>query len=134
MSSFTERLTLTQLDAELWETDREFSYYVGNIEDNDIITVQKGFITDCASGPFPFKMFIPVSGLYNQAAVLHDYLYATQIRKRNKADGIFREAMDVLHVPLWKANLMYTAVRLFGWLPWNHHKKHPLNQKTGTRE
>jgi len=125
MSSFTEKLTLTQIDADWWYTDREFSYYVGKKEDNYVITVPRGFITDLASIPWPCNMFIPVSGLYNQAAVLHDYLYATQQVKRNKADGIFRESMMVLGVPFFKSNLMYAAVRLFGWMPYNYHKKYP---------
>lgn len=123
MSSFTEKLTLTQIGAELWETDREFSYEVGNLGSGDVITVPKGFVTDCASVPFPFKMFIPVSGLYNQAAVLHDYLYATQTRSRKEADNIFLEAMTVLGVNVIKRQLMYRAVRLFAWIPWNHHKR-----------
>ncbi len=123
MSSFTDKLTLTQIDAELWVTDREFSYEVGNLESGDVITVPKGFVTDCASIPFPVKMFIPVSGLYNQAAVLHDYLYATQTRSRKESDDIFLEAMTVLGVNVIKRKLMYWAVRMFAWIPWNHHKK-----------
>lgn len=123
MSSFTEKLVLTQIGPELWQTTREFSYHVGYEGSPDVITVPEGFITDCASVPFPAKMFIPVSGQYNQAAVVHDYLYATQTRTRKEADDIFLEAMTVLGVNWFKRQVMYRAVRLGGWLPWNHHKK-----------
>ena len=35
------------------------------------------------------------------------------------ADDVFLEAMEVLGVKPWRRNIMYLAVRAFGWLPWN---------------
>src|SRR3990167_2187081 len=102
MSSFTNKLTITQIGPQLWQTADEFDYYVGYENSNDKITVPKGFITDLASVPPPASMLIPKSGLYNQAAVLHDYLYSVQTRTRLASDRIFLEAMKVLGVNLFK--------------------------------
>lgn len=118
MSSFTDRLEVVQIGADTFATTREFTYYVGEEWSKDKIVVPKGFITDFASVPFPASMFIPKSGLYNQAAVLHDFLYQKKIRSRKESDQIFLEAMKVLGVNVFKRNIMYRAVRAFGWVAW----------------
>ncbi len=123
MSSFTNKLTITQIGAQLWETNTEFDYYVGYENSNDKITIPKGFKTDLASVPWPASMLIPMSGLYNQAAVLHDFLYFTQTRTRLASDRIFLEAMKVLKVNVFKRLIMYRAVRMWSWIPWNRHAK-----------
>lgn len=60
----------------------------------------------------------PPLGDAGKAAVVHDYLYATGglggRYSRAQADGIFREALSVLGVPLWKRTLLWAAVRLGG--------------------
>ena len=123
MSSFTNKLTITQIGAQLWETNTEFDYYVGYENSNDKITVPKGFKTDLASVPWPASMLIPMSGLYNQAAVVHDFLYSTQTRTRLASDRIFLEAMKVLQVNIFKRLIMYRAVRMWSWIPWNRYAK-----------
>lgn len=123
MSTFTTRLTLTYLPkTNTWETMREFTYDVGLEGSKDSITVPKGFKTDLASIPWPASMFIPIVGRYNQSAILHDFLYSTQERLRKEADKIFLESMKVLEVHWFKRNIMFFAVRLFGWISWNRHK------------
>ena len=122
MSNFTEQLTLTFVENDLWKTDRAFTYYIGEEDSEDSITVPKGFITDLASVPWPASMLIPKSGQYNQAAVLHDFLYSVQTRSRIECDLIFKEAMTVLGVNWFKRNIMYRAVRIGGWLPWDKKK------------
>jgi hypothetical protein len=53
-----------------------------------------------------------------KAAVVHDYLYASLglggRYSRAQADGIFREALRALGVPLWKRTLLWAAVRVGG--------------------
>jgi len=114
VSNFTDPLILIDIDGNLWKTEREFSYHVGSEDSADVITVPQGFETDLASIPWPASMLLPKSGIYNQAAVLHDYLYTTQTRPRAEADHIFLEAMKTLGVSWWIRTTMYTAVRLFG--------------------
>src|SRR3990167_2021712 len=123
MSSFTEHLTVTQISGGLWRTEREFDYFVVEENSKDKITVPKSFLTDFASVPWPASMLIPKSGLYNQAAVLHDFLYATQTRSQKEADKIFLEAMKILGVNPIKRWLMYRAVRLWGFIPWDMHRR-----------
>lgn len=122
MSNFTSELVLEYLpEKNLWKTRRELVYFVGDDDSDDKITVPVGFITDLASVPWPFSMIIPKSGKGNAAAVLHDFLYHKQERKRKQCDLIFLEAMKVLGVSLWKRKVMYRAVRIFGFIPWNNH-------------
>ena len=95
----------------------EFDYHFGSEDSNFIIHVPSGFKTDLASTPFfAWSLGFPKWGQYSKAAVVHDYLYQSKLVDRATADAIFREAMGVLGVPRWKANVMYSAVRLFGWL------------------
>ena len=84
------------------------------------IRVPKGFVSDFASIPRPFRFFIPKLGLYNKAAVLHDHAYQRWVLSRRQADLLFLDAMTDLKVKKWKRNAMYKFVRLFGWLSWRN--------------
>ena len=128
MSSFTDKLHLVYYPKKnIWKTGRDFLYFVGEEYGKEKILVPKGFETDLASVPWPASMFIPKAGQYNQAAVLHDYLYSRlgvleeKTYSRAECDMIFLEAMEVIGVPKWKRLIMYRAVRLGGWLPWRSH-------------
>ncbi len=125
MSNFTDPLILLNIDGNLWKTEREFSYHVGSEDSADIITVPKGFLTDLASVPWPTSMLIPKSGKFNQAAVLHDYLYTIQTRPRSECDKIFLESMKNLGVNWFLRGIMYRAVRIGGGFVW---KKKKTNQ------
>lgn len=129
MPKFTEPLIVKKLKGGLWEVADGFEYHVGKKNSDDVIQVPKGFKTDFASVPRPFWMILPPDGQYTQATVLHDFLYNIQDRKRVACDAIFLEAMGVLGVQLWKRRVMYRAVRMFGWLPWNHGVKLKKQQK-----
>jgi len=87
------------------------------------IKIPAGFETDFASVPRIFWRIIPPWGKYSKAAVIHDYLYSTQEVTRLRADKIFLSLMVELKVKKWKRRVMYRAVRMFGWHPWNKHKE-----------
>ncbi len=123
MSSFTAPLTVLQKPSGKWRTDREFTYMVGNKHSDEEITVPRGYLTDFFSVPLPFRGLLPKSQKGNQAAVLHDYMYQNHLYSRKKCDDIFLEAMTVLGVSVWKRQVMYRAVRMFGWYGWNKRKK-----------
>lgn len=118
MLNFTDPLTVTQIGPNLWRVERGFTYQI-----KDPVTVPAGAVTDFASVPWPFSMIIPTSGKYNQAAVVHDHLYWIQDRPRKRADEIFLQAMTDLGVNRIKRQIMYRAVRSFGWIPWKHRAK-----------
>lgn len=129
MSSFTDPLIVKKLKSGFWETAGEFEYHVGEEGSDNKIKVPAGFLTDFASVPRIFWMIYPPDGQYTQAAVLHDYLYNIQDRPRATADAIFLEAMKVLGVPLLRRRIIYRAVRIFGWIPWNNGARKKKKQK-----
>lgn len=123
MSSFTEKLLVSPLtDGKRWVIRKEFYFYVGEEEDNDLITVPPGFVTDFASIPRVFWKIIPKWGKYGHAAVIHDFLYATKDKSRKESDKIFLEGMVIFGVPVWKRYAMYYAVRLCGKLSYGKPK------------
>lgn len=81
--------------------------------------VPAGFVTDFASIPGIGRMFLPKWGRYGWAAILHDYLYSSacpELVSRKEADRMFKTFMKVRDTPLIHTWIIYTAVRLFGWL------------------
>ena len=108
-------IIVKKLDNHLWELHVPLEYHVGHADSSEVITVPEGFITDFASVPRAFWWLLPPAGKYAGAALVHDYLYRTHLYSRKDADDIFLEAMEVLQVPRWKREIMYYAVRMFGW-------------------
>ena len=119
MQKFTEEI-LVESTGDKWVLKRAFKFYYADKEGTPVkeVVIAEGFITDFASTPkFLYPWFPPI-GIYNKAAMVHDFLYSapesfTQIT-RAEADRFFLQAMEVLKVPAWKRKLMYFAVRLFG--------------------
>lgn len=95
----------------------------------EIVEVPEGFATDLASIPRAFRFLISVNGNHRPAAIVHDYLYskkgALTIKNklvkvtRKQADQIFLEAMKELGVNFITRRVMYSAVRMGGWLHWS---------------
>ena len=90
--------------------------------------IPAGFVTDFASVPRCFWFILPPMGRYGKAALLHDWLYYTKYLPRSEADRVFLEVMLMMGVRSWKAYVMYSAVRLFGWIKW---KSSNLSNKSG---
>lgn len=88
------------------------------------ITVPDGFVTDFASIPQALWNVLPPIGGYDEAAVVHDYLYSkfTNDMDRSTADHVLDEAMCVLGVSAWKRKLIYAGVRVGGWHAWSVDK------------
>lgn len=114
MSSFTSPLCFEFIGNRLFRLTAPFEYHVGAIGSGIVFTVPVGFVTDLASVPRAFWWLFPPHGDYTKAAVLHDYLYSSNVVSRLWADEIFNEAMRVLgvnHATRW---LIFKAVRTFG--------------------
>lgn len=102
-------------------------YYQGDLRYE--ITVPSGFDFDFASVPLLFQGLFPKVGTKTDvAALLHDWLYATQIYDRRLADRLFYYAMLNIGVPKFKAWSMYQAVRLGGGIPWNRMAVSDVNK------
>ncbi len=78
------------------------------------ITVPAGLRTDLASIPRILWSLLPPAGLWARASVLHDYLYATRLYRREKCDRLFLEAMLDDGVSRPTAGIIFRAVRAFG--------------------
>lgn len=78
-------------------------------------TARKGMGTDFPSIPQAIQNIIPVLGLYDEAAVIHDQLcYDKGPWPSRTAAAIFNEGMRAAGVPLLQRNVMYRAVLRFG--------------------
>lgn len=107
-------------DDGLWLVEQPLSY--ASVAVPGLYTVPVGFETDLASVPrLPF-LFELCGMTSNEAAVLHDWLYATQPVTRVQADCLLREASKVTGVPCWRRWMMWAGVRIGGRLPWDKYK------------
>lgn len=119
VSRFTQILLVSPLDdGKSWVLMRDFGYEVGMESSGDVIDVPIGFMTDFASVPWLLQTLIPKWGKYGNAAVIHDWLYWSQSRTREKADQILFEAMGVMGVDVIRKYAIFYAVRAFGWWAW----------------
>ncbi len=125
----------------LWALQRSLIYRTGP-ERDAVITVPAGFVTDLASIPRPIWSFFPPDGPWVKGAIIHDFLYYTQGTgewygrdgidrpepyTRAESDWILNEAMLDLQIGAWARFVIYTAVRLGGWIGWarKHDKPRP---------
>jgi hypothetical protein len=119
VSEFTKSLVVSPLaDGRTWVLMEPFSYDVGAEGSGDTVQVPVLFMTDFASVPRPFWSFFPPWGKYGNAAVIHDFGYATQTRKKWRVDAIFIEGMKVLGVDVFTRWTLFLAVSVFGWFAW----------------
>lgn len=118
---FTTPLQVQQVTGETWALLAPVQFVRAN---GDVITVPAGFHTDFASVPsFAWSLGFPKSGIYDAAAVVHDFLYRTHAVgprwiERAEADDILLEAMDALGTGYFTARIMYYAVRACGGSYW----------------
>jgi hypothetical protein len=119
MSEFTNALVVSPLaDGRTWYLREPFVYDIGAKDSGNQVQVPAQFLTDFASVPRPLWWLFPPWGRYGNAAVVHDYLYWEQSRRRAEADVIFLEAMGVLGVSASTRYTLYLAVRAGGWWGW----------------
>jgi Protein of unknown function (DUF1353) len=106
----------------------EFDYQV-TIFENKII-VPAGFRTDYASIP---PLFLPLfkysENGYKKPAVIHDWLYQSQIYTKELSDNIFKEAMRINGTSLLTRTLIFNAVKFFGFKAWNKCKVNKTSNK-----
>lgn len=129
MSGFKDPLILEDAGDGTFIVRKSFSYSLGDIGSDIIITVPEGFRTDLASIPQIASVIVPKVGKYNKGAVIHDFLYQ-MVREgkfdRTIADAVFYEIMKVSGVRFTQRMLIYLILRLFGWSAIKFSK--PMNQ------
>lgn len=96
-----------------------------------IVEVPYGFKTDLASIPKLFWSWLSPFGKHQEAALIHDYLYKNDGKlkglknklTRKESDLLFKNVMLADGVSNFNAQVMYLAVRTFGWNFWNKTKE-----------
>ena len=86
--------------------------------------IAAGFMTDWASIPRPFRViWTPGGGPWRLAAVLHDWAYSTSSLTRRQADRLYLDACIAAGVRKRTRVLMWTALRVGGWLAWRSNRR-----------
>lgn len=111
---------LCEVDDNLWMLMDHFSY---TGDDNITYSAPKGMLTDLTSIPRQLWDLLPPFGRYSGAAVIHDYLYQSQITTKEIADRVLEEAMDMVNVPHFIKQLIYEGVKIGGQIAWDQHSK-----------
>lgn len=86
--------------------------------------IPSGFDSDGASIPkFAWRLIgHPFDMRYLLHAIFHDWLYRCQVLSRNESDlALFYGPKDTCG--LFRRCCIYIALKLFGWVAWNKHKK-----------
>jgi len=127
----------TRAGRSLWALSEQLSFTtdIGNTE----ITVPRGVVTDLASIPRWAWVLLPPDGPWVKAAIIHDFLYATEgdgrawerepsikpvrVFTRAESDGVLLEAMANRNVGAIKRTIIYLAVRLGGWAGWGRVRR-----------
>ena len=121
---FLDRLIVSPMaDGFTWYLEEGFRYRSLVDPNPGTITVVQRFETDFASIPSPLTVLLPKWSVYGPAAVVHDWLYWEQTKKRAEADAVFLEAMNTLNVPVWKRLALFAGVRIFGGWAWWENKR-----------
>lgn len=114
------KIKTRRLSADKWEVIEAYRFYhefIGWVE------IPVGFVTDYASVPFGVSLIIKKRGRHGTAAVIHDYLYFTQITTRYRADLIMLEIMQSHKVSKWKRESIYLGLHIGAGPAWEQHKK-----------
>lgn len=118
--------------------NRTFTLLAPLVYDSDVlhssVVVPVQFVTDLASIPRGLWNILPPIGGYDEAAVIHDYLYKTgkvlnRSIERGDADKTLLEAMEICGVGRFQRWTIYAGVRAGGWLTWNRYRKADAGSK-----
>lgn len=103
-----------------------YEYFQIYLPEFGTLEVPSGFRTDGASIPrFFWTLIGGPFGPYVDAAVVHDYFYATPDYDytREEVDWMFYRIMQDIGISNVRAKLMYWAVRVGGRFGWNRARK-----------
>ena len=83
---------------------------------DELFTVPAGYLTDLASVPRFLTWLVPVAGIHDRAAIVHDYFCTAledgkPVVPARDADGIFRRMLRELGVPTVRRWLYFVGVR-----------------------
>jgi len=98
--------------------------YVYQFPDSKVeLKVPRGFVTDFASIPEPFRPVFSEKSAKSNAAIIHDYLYWDQSCGRGQSDQIMQVAMKDAGVSSVEVLLIYGALKLGGRSGWKTNER-----------
>lgn len=116
-----DQFTVRRVDPINWALQR-YLIYKGKTQ---TFCIPKGYVTDFASVPWFLQWFVPRTGVWTLAAVLHDWLITHGIPEglvsSRDADGIFRRVLREEGVGFIRRWLMWAAVRVAA--PFSKHRR-----------
>jgi hypothetical protein len=100
----------------------DLSYQIG---DSGLeIVVPRGFVTDFASIPRSLWSFgLSPHGRYSRAAVIHDYLYWSQVCSKDQSDRLLVIAMKESNVGSFQESIIFEGVHVGGQGSWDGNAK-----------
>jgi len=122
MNGFSAPLDLRAYKPDEWIVLASFAY---TSRAGRRIVVPEGFVTDLASIPVLLRSLFDRADASRQPAVLHDWLYCSQLTSRAEADRLFREALARAGIGFARRWAMYAGVRAGGWRYWS--RRHGLS-------
>ncbi|HEL4106446.1 TPA: DUF1353 domain-containing protein [Stenotrophomonas maltophilia] len=108
-------------DGRFWLQEKDMNYRIGDTQ--EVITVPSGFVHDGASIPRILHIAIPKTGWYGRAAIIHDYLYWSQLCTREQADNLMLIAMKESTVSTIDRIAIHMAVRKGGEGAWEENAR-----------
>ena len=110
-------------DWDYFYIDRELKWIPPSEGRFSTVRVPRGFVTDLASLPRVFWSIFPPTGPYTWAAIVHDYLYWTQIIPRQDADEIMALGMRELGASELSIKTFYASLRVAGGFSWENNRQ-----------
>jgi hypothetical protein len=92
------------------------------------IVIPAGFVTDYASIPKRLWSIYSPHDQYSRAAVVHDYLYWSQLCTRIQADNLLMIAMKESNVSEVTRNNVYAGVTSFGKSSWESNRQQRMKK------
>lgn len=137
MGVYEGRLLVEYIDGRRWVHRVDPSSPFGWTGAIGTVSPPDGMITDFATIPHAFAAILPETGLgrrgrWGPAGVLHDWLYLSQTKPdgtqlgRKEADAVLREAMRDRGVARFYRAVIWSAVRVFGWVWWAWFRRRRL--------
>lgn len=117
-ASFKTNPALRQLKRgeELWQLEDILVFFSALL--HKLIVVPKGFITDFASVPRLPLAYLLFGNKGHFSAIVHDWLYSTQMFERRVCDQVFKEALEAEGLNKFEIWMMFAGVRIGGWVGW----------------
>lgn len=111
---------LPEYKTDLWRLGNDWYFYI----DGKTFWVPTGYTYDGASIPRPVWSIIgsPFEPRYMAAALAHDWLYLMHLVGRSVADEVFFQLLRQCGVGLWRARIMWGAVRSCGYPAWTNNE------------